>query len=352
MKLRANIGMWERPFTVERNNFVHKSLSCWSANPFVGCGHACRFCYVPEVSTIRMAAKLKTVGVDDPDEEWGDYVFLRRWDREAFRHSIEKAERLPFEILNADGNRAVMFSTTTDAWQAIRHTSLPTRRNMTDDQMTMIGDALTDIRERTTLNVRILTRSPMARMHFDHLRRLGRRVMFGVSLPTLNEKLARIYEPHAPGPAVRLSVLEEARALGIPVYVAVAPVYPESDVDDMRRTIKAVRSIGVRTVFMEPINIRADNVGRIRKHAASIGQPVKLECFETPAKARMYAFDCLTKFQAIAKEEGIGDRLHLWPDAGMGTACAMRDFAAAGIDTAALTEWLNKCWSRVSEWPV
>ena len=80
--------IWPKPAVIAPNNFKHKSLSCFSYNIAIGCEHACTFCYVPQVSTIRMTSALKPHGVTDPDKEWGDYVFLRQWDQAAFMASL------------------------------------------------------------------------------------------------------------------------------------------------------------------------------------------------------------------------------------------------------------------------
>jgi len=76
--LRHNrVGVWPSPAVIAPNNFVYKSLSNWAFNIAVGCSHACRFCYVPSASTIKMETKLAEYGVMDADAEWGDYVLLR-----------------------------------------------------------------------------------------------------------------------------------------------------------------------------------------------------------------------------------------------------------------------------------
>ncbi len=53
-------------------------------------------------------------------------------------------------------------------------------------------------RDKSTLNVRILPRSPLARADFDLFKSFGRRLLSGMSLPTLRNDLARVYEPKAP----------------------------------------------------------------------------------------------------------------------------------------------------------
>ena len=327
-------SIWQNPAVIARNNFIYKSLSSWSFNPAVGCAHACRFCFVPEVSTNKLAGKLETLGVTDPDAQWGEYVFPRRWDEGVFMASLRRAENTPLDKLNNDGNRAVMFSTTTDPYQVLPGESGEALESA-------VTFALDTIMEHSTLNVRVLTRSPMAKRDFRMMKRFGKRLLFGMSLPTLDNRLARIYEPHAPAPTQRLATLHAAKEAGLNVYVAVAPTYPECDEDDMRRTFTAIKELDPVTVFMEPINIRAENVERIRKHAASIGETVKLDVFETPEKWREYADDALVTADAIGYSLGLP--MHLWPDVSLGSHAAQKQLDNLG--------WLKQWWNRISEWP-
>src|SRR5881397_1711028 len=115
------VGMWSSPAVIAPNNFIYKSLSNWAFNVAVGCSHACRFCYVPSAATIKQGPKLAEFGVKDPDAEWGDYVLVRRWDEGKFLASLRAAESTPKLRLNPDGNRAVIYCSTTDAYQVIRH---------------------------------------------------------------------------------------------------------------------------------------------------------------------------------------------------------------------------------------
>ena len=98
--------------------------------------------------------------------------------------------------------------------------------------------------------------------------------MVGASIPTLDNTLARIYEPHAPAPTRRLETLQAAKEAGLNVFAALAPTYPECDEADLRRTMTALAQIEPATLFMEPINIRAENVDRIAAHAQLVGRPV------------------------------------------------------------------------------
>src|SRR5712691_2850450 len=113
------VDVWHAPAVIAQNNFVHKSLSNWSFNIAVGCSHACRFCYVPSAATIKQGPKLSEYGVQNPDAEWGEYVLLRPWDEDKFLASLRAAEKTPRSQLKRDGNRAVMYCSTTDPYQVL-----------------------------------------------------------------------------------------------------------------------------------------------------------------------------------------------------------------------------------------
>ncbi|MCB1079594.1 MAG: hypothetical protein KDM64_17380, partial [Verrucomicrobiae bacterium] len=161
--LPDGISFWPRPLTVNPTNFKHKSLSNWSANIAIGCQHACQFCYVPSVSTVKQAPLLRQFGVQNPDADWGDYLLLRHWDEKAFLASLRKAERTPLERLNPDGNRAVLLCSTTDPYQTLRHEDPTVAKALNRHLQTMVRRSLELIRDHSTLNVRILTRSPLAK---------------------------------------------------------------------------------------------------------------------------------------------------------------------------------------------
>lgn len=330
--------LWKRPPTVERNNFKYKSLSSWSLNLTVGCSHACRFCYVPEVSTNRMAAQLKPLGVADPDADWGNYVFVRPFDPVALKASVRRAMNTPPEELNPDGNRAIMLCTTTDAYQVIPGKNSKAMNAALSEAR---RESLKIIRDESDLNVRILTRSPLVIQDFDLLRSFGPRLMLGFSIPSLSDRLAKIYEPHAPAPSRRRETLRMAKVGGLHVFVAIAPTYPECDRDDFQTTLKAMTEIEPLTIFMEPINIRAENVERIEQHAREHGFTVKTEVFKSEHLWANYAKEQLELFYQCAEELNLAGRVHLWPDPAL-----PKHFAGTKFP-----EWVLKWWNRVSEWP-
>jgi len=370
---------------IERNKFKFKSLSCWSYNISVGCRHGCRFCYVVSSQHTRpgkkqenlgpLATSLREFGVLDPDLDWGKYVLFRPWDEKKFMASLRTAEKTPLSKLNADGNRAVIFCSTTDPYQTIVIKDDPQKQNLLNHHARfLVRRALELILEHSTLNVRILTRSPLAIKDFDLYKQFGNRLIFGMSIPTLRQDLLDVYEPQAPGAQARLRTLRAAAEKEIPLFVAVAPTYPDLGDDDIREVLMTIKSLHPLTIFHEPINIRAENVERIAAHAKELGVPVRTDVFANASTWRNYAVDQLRAVQRIARELEIEDHLHLWPDKTLRTEQrflnARREAwkaanpnprettyqrrkrrEADGAEYLKFSAWLAHWHQRISEWP-
>jgi DNA repair photolyase len=349
---KSPVDFWRSPAVIAPNNFIYKSLSNWAFNIAVGCSHACRFCYVPSAATNKLAPMLAEHGIEDPDAEWGDYLFLRPWDEAKFHASLRAAENTPRAQLKPDGNRAVIYCSTTDPYQVVHHPEPARQRQLAEHTRFLVRRSLELIRDHSTLNVRILTRSPLARADFDLFRSFGPRLVFGMSVPTLRNDLAKVYEPKAPAPSQRLAALRAAREAGLLVYVAMAPTYPECDEADLRATLQAVAELEPLTIFHEPINIRAENVKRIEAQAEKLGIRLRTGVFATRESWQDHAVNALRTVERLAHEIGVADALHLWPDKTLGTESALARVAGSGSGQAGqYRRWLQKWWRRVSDWP-
>ena len=82
--------------------------------------------------------------------------------------------------------------------------------------------------ERFGHPVGIVTKSALVVRDLDILARMAKRtlVKVGLSVTTLDPKLARLMEPRAATPARRLDALRQLTAAGVPASVMVAPVIP------------------------------------------------------------------------------------------------------------------------------
>ena len=277
---------------------------------------------------------------------------MRPWDEDSFAASLRRAERTPAHQLKPDGNRAVIYCSTTDPYQVISHPCAIRQRELAAHARRLVQRSLELIRDRSTLNVRILTRSPLARADFDLYSSFGNRLLFGMSLPTLNNDLARIYEPKAPAPSQRLATLQAARDAGLNVFVAMAPTYPECDEADLRATLQAVAKLNPVTLFHEPINIRAENVRRIQTQAESRGVSLNSSVFATRESWQDYAVESLRTVERLATELDLSNCLHLWPDKSLGSSAVVKSISSTlSIAPESFSRWLESHWSRISAWP-
>lgn len=82
-----------------------------------------------------------------------------------------------------------------------------------------------------------------------------RQMTVGISLTTLDPKLARSLEPRAPTPATRLRMIAELSAAGVPVRVQVAPVIPVLTEPELEAILAAAREAGARHASMIPLRL-------------------------------------------------------------------------------------------------
>jgi DNA repair photolyase len=364
-------GIWDKtPIGITENHFEHKSLSFWSANIAVGCGHGCPFCYVTSTFTQPLIRLLEDRDVADPGKQWGAYLFLRRWNEAHFLKSLIKAELTKIPP-GHDGNRAVMFCTTTDPYPVAAGAV-----KECEAARSLLRYALELILERSTLRVRIQTRSPLAVRDFGLFKSFGDRLTFGMSIPTLNTKLSRTYEPYAPAVTARLYALNKAKEAGLNVYVAMAPTYSECDENDLRRTLQAFKELDLVTIFHEPINVRDYNIQRIADHAAMAKTAIvpNVAAFDTPETTMRYGLNQLFSVQRVATELGIAHKLKLWPDKSLASKSAFmkirheefakkyprvqltptqRDWVKTADEKAYAQHlaWIHGWWAKISQWP-
>jgi hypothetical protein len=109
----------------------------------------------------------------------------------------------------------------------------------------------------------------------------------------------------------------------------------------------ALRPLDPVTIFHEPINIRAENVQRIARHAAQLGITLRTEVFANRESWQSYALTALRTMRQVAHELGLQDRLHSWPDKSLGTTATVQ---AQPNPRRYLAE-LQQSWNRISEWP-
>jgi DNA repair photolyase len=192
----------------------------WSVNAYRGCLHACAYCYArPYHEYLGFGA--------GTDFETKLVVKPRAAEllREAFERRSWKGE-------------TVAFSGVTDCYQPLEASLRLTR-------------ACLEVCAEYRNPVGIITKAPLIERDLDILQTLAQeaRLSVCITLPFHDEQVARAMEPYVATPRRRLRTIERLAAAGITVGVAVAPVIPGLNDEDMARVLTAAREAGATRAF-------------------------------------------------------------------------------------------------------
>jgi DNA repair photolyase len=159
-------------------------------NPYVGCGHGCRYCYASFMK--RFTGHL---------EPWGEFVDVK-----------VNAPQLLIRQLKRAKPGVVSLSTVTDPYQPLEKSYQITRRCL---------EALLDHQ----FSVSILTRSPLCLRDIDLFKQF-KNVEVGLSITTHDEGIKKIFEPHSPPIHSRIEALKSLHQEKIGTYAFIGPMLP------------------------------------------------------------------------------------------------------------------------------
>ncbi len=159
-------------------------------NPYVGCGHGCRYCYASFMK--RFTGHL---------EPWGEFIDVKVNAPYLLRKQLKRAKR-----------GVVALSTVTDPYQPVEGRYQLTRRCL---------EALLDAQ----FPVNLLTRSPLCLRDVDLLKQF-KEIEVGFSITTQDEETKKIFEPHSPSIDSRVKALRALRRQKIPTYAFIGPMLP------------------------------------------------------------------------------------------------------------------------------
>jgi DNA repair photolyase len=200
----------------------------WSINPYRGCYHQCVFCYARRTHTF-----FEKTGIGD----WGSQLYAKVNAPAVLRRELSSPRWK---------GEHVAIGTATDPYQPLEGTYRITR-----------GVLAELARGRTEAH--LITRSPLVVRDFDVLQELARAagVSVCVSLPTLDEALARKIEPTVAPPRQRLRAVRMLADAGVRVGVAVAPILPHLTDDErsLREVFAAAADAGARMAWHGVLNL-------------------------------------------------------------------------------------------------
>lgn len=185
---------------------TRSKLTDYVINPYIGCGHGCKYCYA---DFIRRFQKIK--------REWGDFVYAKVNCPDLIESELEK---------NKAGH--IWMSSVCDCYMPVEAKFQITRK---------ILEKIANSSFKNKFTLEILTKSVLVKRDFSLLKKLNAEL--GMSINCLDNNVSRIIEPFASPPKLRIQTLREARSNGISVFGFISPVLPGiTNLEDIFRELK------------------------------------------------------------------------------------------------------------------
>ena len=186
----------------------------WTINPYRGCEIGCKYCYA------RYAHEFMELA----PESFEDKIYAKTAPGHLLRQELARV---------AHKDEGIAIGTATDPYQPAERRFLRTR------------SILQVFAEQRGWHIGLITKSDLIVRDIDLLKEISRRNVFNVhiTVTTVDEKLARLLEPKAPRPELRMQAVQKLRSAGISVGVNPNPIMPgitDSDaaLDQVARTAR------------------------------------------------------------------------------------------------------------------
>lgn len=187
-------------------------------NPYLGCGHGCRYCY---------AVFMRKYSRHHRQAPWGTFVEVK----------VNLVEVLRSELRRKRQRGRALLCSVCDPYQPVELRYQLTR------------GCLETLREYGW-GIDILTRSPLVTRDLELLAQIPE-VTVGFSIPTDNDQVRKILEPNSPPIGVRLTALQRLHEAGIPTWVFIAPILPMNPV----KLYEAIEAY-ITDLMIDPLNYR------------------------------------------------------------------------------------------------
>jgi len=192
-------------------------------NPYIGCLHACIYCYADFMKRFTGHA----------GEQWGDFVDIK----------INGHETISNKKIT---DKSILLGSVTDPYQAVEATYKMTQQIL--EKLVLIQP-----------NLEILTKSKLILRDIELLKQFTN-LRIGISLNTTDDSISKHLEPYASPASSRINTLKELHNAGLKTYLFISPIFPE--ITDFKELIESTHPF-VDKVCFECLNIRANNKSAI-----------------------------------------------------------------------------------------
>jgi DNA repair photolyase len=222
-------------FTLPTRSLLHRCVSrrklpfTWTINPYRGCEFACKYCYARYTHEfMEMRDGL----------EFEQKIYVKQQAAELLRHDLRKVKK----------GESIALGTATDPYQ-------PAERRYEVTRGILEGFA-----RHRGFELGIVTKSNLIVRDLGLLREVAHNNVLSIhiTITTLNVELARILEPRAPRPDLRMDAVRQLSDAGFDVGVSCCPVLPGiTDAPaDLEAVVKSAAEAGARHIFANPLFLK------------------------------------------------------------------------------------------------
>jgi len=201
----------------------------WTINPYRGCEFACKYCYARYTHEFMEMRN----GIDFERK-----IYVKQQASWLLRQELRKVKR----------GEQIAIGTATDPYQPAEKRYQITR------------GILEELSLHHGLEIGIVTKSDLVTRDAELLRRIAENnsLFVNLTITTLDTKLARILEPRAPRPDLRLQAVRELRLAGIDAGVICAPVLPgiTDSPASLEALVRATKRVDGKYIYANPLFLK------------------------------------------------------------------------------------------------
>ena len=201
----------------------------YTINPYVGCQHACVYCYANFMR--RFSGHLK--------DSWGSFVDVK----------TNLLDVLPRELLGHRGG-SIWLSSVCDPYQPVE-----CKYRLTRGVVELVSGF-------NKYSVSVLTKSTLVLRDLDVFERMKNRIDIGFTITTFCPDAQRTFEPRASLVSDRIDALRRLSEAGIEVWVFIAPILPHVTEEGLEHGLQCLADAGVKRLMTDRYNARGMIIGQ------------------------------------------------------------------------------------------
>lgn len=194
----------------------------WTINPYRGCEFACRYCY----------ARYTHEYMELDGGEFEKKIYVKKDAGPLLAWDVARKYSHASEASGGTRPEHIAIGTATDPYQPAEREYGVTRA------------CLEELAKREGLSISIITKSDQIVRDIDVLQQIAAKsdLAIQITITTLRTRLARMLEPRAPRPDLRLAAVKQLTEAGLDVGISASPLIP--GITDRQGDLEAVAAAG------------------------------------------------------------------------------------------------------------